>query len=76
MNDFDDLRVFVIPCSSRPNFIGYSQAHDGPTYIHVGTGLTNAQLFDVWEKRERFPTITLEQLTTARDGKVDSIRVA
>lgn len=76
MTFFQDNRVFVVPCSSRPDFIGCSQSDDGPIQIHVGTGLSNARLREVWERRERFPTLTLEQLIAARDGKDDAIQVA
>jgi hypothetical protein len=76
MTAFQDGRVYLVPCSMQPDVIGYSQSHEGPIHIHVGTGLSDAKLLDVWEKRERFPTLTLEQLIAARDGQVNKINVA
>jgi hypothetical protein len=76
MTAFQDHRVYLVPCSMKPDFIGYSQSHDGPIHIHVGTGLSDAKLLDVWEKRERFPTLAREQLIAARDGKFNKIKVA
>lgn len=76
MTAFQDSRVYLVPCSSQPKFIGCSQGHDGPIHIPVGTGLSDAKLLDVWEKRERFPGLALEQLIAARDGKFNKIKVA
>jgi len=79
--DFSDERVFMVPhvhaAPGKPlDFIGYGQACDGPTYIHVGIGLTDEQLQRIWESRKRFPTISMEQLMAVRDCKVQALQVA
>lgn len=76
---FCDKRVFMVPhdqeMPGRPlDYIGYGQASDGPTYIHVGIALTDDQLQEVWERRKRFPMITLEQLRMVRDRKVPMLQ--
>lgn len=76
MTAFQEFRVYVVPCRSKPDFIGFSQGDEGPIHIHVGTGLSDARLHQAWECRQRFPTLTLDHLTAARDGKVEKAQVA
>ena len=80
VNSFTDRRVFLVPHDrAEPGLpldkIRSTQHCDGPTYIHVGVGLSDMQLESIWEKRERFPMITLEQLRIVRDQKASQLQV-
>ena len=77
---FSDTRVFIVPHAEaipgRPlDFIGYGQGADGPTFIHVGIALTDERLQEIWEQRERFPDIKIDQLRAIRDRKVSQIQL-
>lgn len=77
---FSDQRAFVVPHEqpgpSHPlDSIFVTQGEDGPSTIHVGVGCTDIHLRKTWEKRERFPGLTLEQLQAARDQRVQRSEV-
>jgi hypothetical protein len=77
---FSDTRVFIVlhaeAIPGRPlDYIGCGQGADGPTFIHVGIGLTDERLLEIWEQRERFPDIKLEQLRAVRNREVEVIQL-
>lgn len=77
---FSDPRAFVVPHKqpgpSHPlDSIFVTQGEDGPTTIHVGVTCTDAYSRETWEKRKRFPRVTLEQLQAARDQRVQRSEV-
>ena len=77
---FSDTRVFIVPHTEAIpgkslDYIGYGQGSDGPTFIHVGIALTDERLLEIWEQRERFPDIALEQLQMVRDRKVEYLQL-
>lgn len=71
--DFADGRVFVIPAVDSRNplvcaddHLGVQQAADGPTFVVVGSAVTDQRLQQSLPSLERYG-VTLEQLQHARD---------
>jgi len=70
---FSDRRVFLVqqPDDSEVRF---TQLDDGPTFIRIGEGCTDAYLAKLWGERRRFPSLALEQLFSARAGQTIQIQ--
>jgi hypothetical protein len=72
-HDFSDGRAFVIPAGDSRNpmvcaddYLGVQQAADGPTFVVVGSAVSDQRLAQSLPRLERFG-VTLAQLMNARD---------
>jgi hypothetical protein len=72
-HDFSDGRVFVIsagdsrnPMVGADDCLGVQQAADGPTFVVVGSAVSDHRLAQSLPRLERFG-VTLAQLMNARD---------
>ena len=84
LSDFCDWRVFAVPdtyCDSnvsrvyRADSFEAGQPSDGPTYIWVGSNVTDDRLMERVDSLHERYGVTIDQLWAARSGELVRVRI-